>query len=281
MMKNEFVSDISMLDLSTRVTVDNPVDRETCENLKKKTIARICVGRAGTRYKTETMLRLRADHAVAIDAVWSHVDESIIDEMGFLKVQTLVHDKEEYLKRPDLGRLLSPETLQSIKSNCKQNPDVQIVVADGLSAPAINENIRDIYPVLVEGLTAKGYSVGTPIFVRYSRVATMDKISEALHAKVTILLVGERPGLAVGDSMGCYMAYEASAVKPESQRTVVSNIHKKGTPPVEAGAHIVSITDIMMKKKISGVQLKLEHSIYVLSNFSNKELEQRQGQGTA
>jgi ethanolamine ammonia-lyase small subunit len=254
---NDIIDDISMLDLTERVTIDAPADAEECSRLKKKTLARICVGRAGDRYKTETMLRFRADHAVAMDAVWSSVDEKVVDELDFIKVQTLVKNKDEYLTRPDLGRRFSEQTLDFIKKSCIRNPDVQIIAADGLSSPAIDRNISDIYPVIVDGLTAKGYSIGTPIFVRFGRVATMDKISEALNSKVTILLVGERPGLATGESMGCYMAYEASSQKPESQRTVVSNIHRNGTPPVEAGAHIVSIVEIMMDKKLSGVELKL------------------------
>jgi len=256
-MMKDIIDDISMLDLTERVTIDNPEDAEECRRLKKKTLSRICVGRAGDRYKTETMLRLRADHAVAMDAVWSSVNEKVVDELDFVKVQTLIKNKDEYLTRPDLGRRFSEQTIDFIRENCVHNPDVQIIAADGLSSPAIDRNISDIYPVIVDGLIAKGYTIGTPIFVRFGRVATMDKISEALNPKVTILLVGERPGLATGESMGCYMAYEASSVKPESQRTVVSNIHKNGTPPVEAGAHIVSIVEIMMDKKLSGVELKL------------------------
>lgn len=250
-------NDISAIDLSGRVTVQNPADEEYCKKLKSTTLARICVGRAGLRYRTETFLRFRADHAVAMDAVWSSVDETVADELGFLKVQTLIQSKDEYIKRPDLGRCFSEETIHYIKANCIDSPDVQIIAADGLSAPAINDNLRDIYPIMSDGFKAAGLREGTPIFVRFGRVATMDKISEALHAKVTVLLVGERPGLAIGNSMGSYMAYESSSSKPESQRNVISNIHKNGTPAVEAGAHIVSIVKIMLEKKISGVDLKL------------------------
>jgi len=169
----------------------------------------------------------------------------------------LINDKEEYITRPDLGRAFSEETIANIKALCLNKPDVQIIVADGLSSHAIDANIQDIYPIIVDGLEAKGYKVGTPIFVKYGRVATMDKISEALNAKVTVLLVGERPGLATGESMSSYMAYESSTLKPESQRTVVSNIHKNGTPPVEAGAQIVYLIEVMMREKSSGVELKI------------------------
>jgi ethanolamine ammonia-lyase small subunit len=256
-MTSDIIADISELDLNSRVTVDSPLDMEYCSRLKASTLARICVGRAGERYKTETWLRFRADHAVAMDAVWSEVDESLLEPFGFFKVQTLIRNKDEYLTRPDLGRRFAPEVLQQMQSKCLPNPDVQIIIADGLSSPAINENIQDIFPIMLDGFQAKGYRIGTPIFVKFGRVATMDRISEALNAKVTLLLVGERPGLATGESMGCYMAYESSTSKPESQRTVVSNIHKHGTPPVEAGAHLVSLAEILMREKKSGVDLKL------------------------
>nr|WP_320132084.1 ethanolamine ammonia-lyase subunit EutC [uncultured Holophaga sp.] len=249
--------DLSALDLTERVTLEAPADEEACRRMKASTLARICIGRAGARYRTETQLRFRADHAIAMDAVWTMVDESVLEPFGYTKVQTLIRDKDEYLTRPDLGRRFPEKTLQQLRDTCVLSPDVQLVVADGLSAPAIESNLPDIHPILMDGLQAAGYRIGTPIFVRYGRVATMDRISEALGAKVTLLLVGERPGLAVGNSMSCYMAYEASTAKPESQRTVISNIHRRGTPPLEAGAHIVDIVKLMMEKRASGVDLQL------------------------
>lgn len=177
--------------------------------------------------------------------------------LGFYKVQTLVKDKEEYITRPDLGRSFSEEVLKEIKEKCINDVDVQIIAGDGLSSPAIISNLKEIYPMILDGCKAKGFKVGTPIFVKYARVATMDKISEALNAKVTLILIGERPGLATGESMSCYMAYEASSKKPESQRTVISNIHKNGMPPVEAGAQIVQLIETLLKEKKSGIELKL------------------------
>jgi ethanolamine ammonia-lyase small subunit len=206
---------------------------------------------------TKELLKFRQDHAIAMDAVWSHVDEEIVQSLGFKTVNTLVQDKEEYIRRPDLGRRFSEETLQEIKKTCINKPTVQIIAADGLSSPAIDVNLKDIYGILTDGFKHKGITVGTPIFVRYGRVATMDYISEVLGAEVTILLVGERPGLATGESMSAYMAYQSSPHKPESQRTVVSNIHRGGLYPVEAGAQILHITEVMLQEKKSGVDLKI------------------------
>lgn len=252
-----FVSDISLPEVKERVLVEHPHSLAMIKRLKKTTNARLGVGRAGDRYRTETLLKFRADHAIAQDAVWTDIDETLIDEMGFYKVQTLVQNKEEYVRRPDRGRLFSAETMAAIKRDCIHNPDVQLVIADGLSGFAINANLKDIYAIMMDGFQEKGYRVGTPIFVRYSRVATMDKISEALGATVTIQLIGERPGLATGESMSVYMAYEASSKKPESQRTVVSNIYEQGIPPLEAGAQVVHLTEVLMREKKSGVDLKI------------------------
>ena len=253
----EFVSDISLPEVKERVLVEHPHSLAMIKRLKKTTNARLGVGRAGDRYRTETLMKFRADHAIAQDAVWTDIDETLIDEMGFYKVQTLVQNKEEYVRRPDRGRLFSAETMAAIKRDCIHNPDVQLVIADGLSGFAINANLKDIYAIMMDGFQEKGYRVGTPIFVRYSRVATMDKISEALGATVTIQLIGERPGLATGESMSVYMAYEASSKKPESQRTVVSNIYEQGIPPLEAGAQVVHLTEVLMREKKSGVDLKI------------------------
>lgn len=253
----DMVKDVSSQEIKDKVLIDAPQSMEFCRRLKATTNARLCIGRAGERFKTQMLLKFRADHAIAMDAVWSAVDEELIDRLGFIKVQSMAKDKEEYIRRPDLGRIFSEETLQLLKASCKASPDVQIIAADGLSSYAINANLEDIYGILVDGLTDKGYTLGTPIFVKYSRVATMDKISELLNAKVTIQLIGERPGLATGESMSCYMAYESSSKKPESQRTVVSNIYRDGIPPVEAGAQIVHLTEILMREKKSGIDLKI------------------------
>jgi ethanolamine ammonia-lyase small subunit len=253
----EYIDDVSAVDYTSRVTIENPADLGLCERIKRSTNARICVGRAGTGLRTETYLRYLSDHAAAMDSVRADVDESILEGFGFVKVQTLAGNRAEYITRPDLGRNFSAETLSRISCECLRGVQMQIVIGDGLSAYAVERNIRDIYPVILDGLTMKGYSIGTPIFVKYARVATMDRISEALDAEVTMILIGERPGLITNESLSCYMAYRSSSSKPESQRTVVSNIYRHGTPPVEAGAHIVHLAEILMREKKSGAELSL------------------------
>lgn len=176
--------------------------------------------------------------------------------LGLFSVTTKCRDKNEFLTRPDYGRDFDEESIAAIKQKCQPNPQVQIVVSDGLSSAAVDANIRDILPVILEGLKMKGISVGTPFFVKYGRVGAQDRICEVLGAEVVLSLIGERPGLATAESMSAYISYKATVGMPEARRTVVSNIHKDGIPAVEAGAYIVDLVETILREKASGVDLK-------------------------
>lgn len=249
--------DITATPIQDVFYVPHPENRDQYLKLKKKTAARVGVWRAGPRYTTETLLRFRADHAVAQDAVFSYVDENFLKEMNLFTVKTKIQDKDEYITRPDLGRQFDDDQLSIIKEKCKAKPKVQIFVADGLSSTAIEANLRDILPAITAGLKGYGIDTGTPFFVKYGRVGSMDAVAQALDAELTVLLIGERPGLATGESMSCYMTYKGYPGIPEAKRTVVSNIHKDGTPAAEAGAHIASVIKIILEKKMTGVGLNL------------------------
>lgn len=121
----------------------------------------------------------------------------------------------------------------------------------------MSANIPDLLPALLQGLQNYKIDVGTPFFVRYGRVGVMDEVSELLGAEVTCVLIGERPGLITAESMSAYIAYRATVGMPEARRTVLSNIHRSGTNPAEAGAHIADIIKLMLEKKASGTDLKL------------------------
>lgn len=235
--------------------LDNPTDAGALVRMKSHTSARIGVGKAGARLKTATMLKLRADHAAARDAVFKDVGQEYIDKLGLSQIVTLCQDKNEYLTRPDLGRQLEPKELEKIVSIAGTGCDVLIYASDGLSSTAITHNLHNILPVLTDGLKAKGLKVARPFFVKYGRVGAMDCIAQATGAAVTCVLIGERPGLATAESMSAYIAYKATVGMPEARRTVVSNIHKGGTAAVEAGAYICDIIYTIYKSKASGVEL--------------------------
>ncbi len=255
--KSEEIPDVTAVDINKQLLVPNPENKERYLALKEATPARVGIWRAGPRYKTETLLRFRADHAVAQDAVFIYVSEKLLNAMNLFSISTMCKDKDEYLTRPDLGRKFDEETKKLIQEKCRKNPIVQIYISDGLSSTAIEANAKDTYSAIIQGLKGYGISVGTPFFVEHGRVPAMDAISEMLGAEVTVTLIGERPGLATGESMSCYMAYNAKVGMPESNRTVVSNIHKGGTAAVEAGAHIADVIKKMLEQKASGLDLKL------------------------
>lgn len=254
---SDYIADITETDLKKQVLVPNPKNLEGLLRIKQATPARLGVWRAGPRYKTETQLRFRADHGVAMDAVFNDVSEGFLKKMDLFSVKTMCRNKDEHLTRPDLGRRFDDDTLAIIREKCIKNPQVQIYASDGLSSAAIEANAYDVISAITQGLEIYGIKTGTPFFVKYGRTPAMDVISEVTGAEVTCVLIGERPGLATAESMSAYIAYKAEVNMREARRTVVSNIHKGGTTPVEAGAYIADIIKLMLDKKASGIDLKL------------------------
>ena len=256
----DFVEDISKLDLRKLYLVQQPADRESYARLKAKTPARLGSGRAGPRYKTLTMLRFRADHAAAQDAVFSELPEDFGEKNGMVSVKTRCVDKDMYLTRPDLGRTFDEENQAIIKNAVPHKPTVQIVVGDGLSSAAIAANAMDCMAAIRDGLKLKGMDTGKAIFVKFCRVGAGDAVGDVTGCDVVCVLVGERPGLVTDKSMSAYITYQPHTGVSESARTVVSNIHAQGTPAVEAGAHIADLIETILRRKASGVALLKEES---------------------
>lgn len=250
------IPDITEVDIQEQFLLPNAINEEAYRKIKKFTPARLGLWRAGNRYMTQSVLRFRADHAAAQDAVFSYVSEDFVKEMGFLPVYTMASSKDEYLTRPDLGRIFPEDQQQFIKDNCKHNAKVQIVVGDGLSSSAIEANVKDFLPALKQGLKMFGLDFDEVLFIKHARVAAMDQIAELTGAEVVCMLVGERPGLVTAESMSAYLAYRPTVGMPEAKRTVLSNIHKGGTPAVEAGAYVAEIIKKILDNKKSGVDLK-------------------------
>ena len=253
-----FVPDVTQLDLRKLYLVEKPENGEKYKKMKEKTPARLGSGRAGPRYKTLTMLRFRADHAAAQDAVFSQVPEDFAQKNGLVSVQTCCKDKDEYLTRPDHGRCFDENNQNIIRSAISGTPKVQVVVGDGLSSAAISANAMDCLAAMKDGLKARGIELGQSLFVRYCRVGAGDAVGDVTGCELVCVLVGERPGLVTDKSMSAYITYKPHTGVSESARTVVSNIHAQGTPAVEAGAYIAELIDTILKKKVSGVGLYAE-----------------------
>jgi len=235
--------------------ISNPFNADAVRAMKKLTPARIGIGRAGTRPKTISWLRFLADHAVAQDAVFLDVSEGFLQRMNLMSVQSAASSKDQFLQRPDLGRRLSVEAVKTVSEKCEKNVQVQILIVDGLSSSAIEANIPDLLPALMQGLKSAGIKVGAPFFVKNGRVWIQDHVASIVNSDLIISLIGERPGLGTAESLSAYMIYRPNENTVEADRTVISNIHKGGIPPAEAGAHLTDVIKQILAAKASGVKL--------------------------
>ena len=248
--------DLAEDDLRKTYLVNDPANGEAYLRLKQQTPARLGLGRTGARYRTASMLRFRADHAAAQDSVFSLVDSDFYKKNGMAFVQTMCKDKDQYLTRPDLGRRFDEKNQVVIRNTCAENPRVLLVIGDGLSSNAVTANALDCAAAIEQGLKTYGINLGKTLFIQYARVGASDHIGEITGAELVCMLVGERPGLVTSESMSAYITYMPRPGIPEAKRTVVSNIHRQGTPAVEAGAHIAELMHKMLEKKASGIDLR-------------------------
>ena len=251
--------DPTLPEFRNKPRIRNPKDAQGLNALMASTSARIGVGRAGPRYSTASLLLFQGDHAITQDALYRDVDQKLLDEFNLFTVQTKVTGgKQEYLLRPDLGRLLNDDAKRTINEKCQKNVNVQLVVGDGLSAAAIEANLRQIFPVIRQGLQSANLTFGTPFFIKYARVGVMNEVGDIIKPDVVILLIGERPGLGRAESMSAYMGYKPKYGDTDADRDVVCNVFENGgTNPLEAGAFVVQIAQKMRKNQASGVKLKM------------------------
>lgn len=239
---------------------DREKDEQLAEHLSRFTPARINVGKAGNRPRTSTWLQFRADHALAKDAVSSNFSERFLKTFAaqyeLPVMETLAKSREEFLLNPPLGKKTSNDILDEIVKILPTGRDVLIVISDGLSSHAVEENLPDLYPMLLDGFDQSGITTSKGLVVKQGRVAIADQVAHALGARVALNLIGERPGLSTASSLSAYITYNPGPQTISSDRTVISNIHKGGTPAVEAGAFIVKTIARILEKKASGVRLQ-------------------------
>lgn len=227
------------------------------EVIKTSTSARLGVGRCGPRPLTDVLLSFQEDHAAAQDAIFIRVDSEFIKRLGLIHLKTRVTDINEHLTRPDLGRRLDEESEKILRAEGVTEPQVQLIVADGLSSTAVEKNVPELLPFLQKGLEKAGVKIGKPVFVEFGRVGVIDHIGEIVKAESAILLIGERPGLATAESMSAYLEYEPRLGKTDADRIVVSNIHERGLSPAEAGAEILELIQKILRARQSGVGANL------------------------
>lgn len=231
------------------------------EALRRHTPARIALGRAGAGLPTAEVLRFAAAHAMARDAVHAPLDTGALrmqlaaDGWPVLEVASRAATRSEYLRRPDLGRRLAPAGAAALAAAAAGPVDLCIVVADGLSAVAAQ---RHAPPLLRALRTALGGSLSlAPVVVAtQARVALADEAGALLHARLALILLGERPGLSSPDSLGAYLSHGPRVGLADAQRNCVSNIRPEGLPFDDAAHRLAWLAREALRRGLTGIALK-------------------------
>jgi ethanolamine ammonia-lyase small subunit len=241
---------------SVSIKVNDPWD-----SLKKFTPARIAIGRVGSSVPLKQALELKLAQAHARDAVYSTLNsEILINDLQYLDIPILeLHSKAEnrqqYLQRPDLGRQLNDTSIQIIKENAGVY-DICIIIADGLSANAINNNSIQLMEALIPLFKAMKFKLAPICLAEQARVALADHIANGLKAKLSLILIGERPGLSAIDSIGAYITYNPTPGFTDESRNCVSNIRQDGLSFKLAAEKIFFLVQEAFKRQLSGINLK-------------------------
>lgn len=235
-------------------------------SLKAFTAARIALGRTGTSVPLSECLDFKLAHAHARDAVYSVLDANkLCDKLMTLNLpvyhcKSKAAHRAEYLQRPDLGRRLNMESAAYLQNFASPGFDVAVIVADGLSASAINMHAFAVLKLLVANLKDAGLTVAPLTIVEQARVAVGDQVGELLKAQLTIILIGERPGLSSTDSLGAYLTYLPKIGLTDESRNCVSNIRPVGLGYEAATGKIFYLVKEALRRRLSGVRLKEETS---------------------
>ena len=236
------------------------VIRQSWAHLRALTPARIAIGRAGGGLPTSAYLEFQAAHARARDAVHAKLDINLMLEKiaargwAARNVRSAARSREEFLRRPDLGRTLSAESKAAL-SEPMVAPDVVIVVGDGLSSVAVECNAVPVLEYLWPRLAAAALQLGPVIVAEQARVALADEIGELLAAKLSVMMIGERPGLSAADSLGMYLTYDPRVGRLDSERNCISNIRAGGMDAHAAAAQAANLIGSMLAHRASGILL--------------------------
>jgi ethanolamine ammonia-lyase small subunit len=234
------------------------------ETLRELTPARVGLGRAGVSMPTDALLAFTLDHARARDAVHAAFDaKHLVEELAGLgfevsEVSSQACNRGDYLRRPDLGRMLDAESRRALERRSGGASDIVIVIGDGLSPAAVNAHAIALARLLMPRLTEAGIRLGPAVVASGARVALGDELGALLGARMVVMLIGERPGLSAPDSLGAYLTFAPRIGLTDEKRNCVSNIHGAGLSYDEAAFKIAWLVREAIARQITGVALKDE-----------------------
>lgn len=231
-------------------------------DLRAHTAARLALGRTGVSVPTDEVLRFGLAHAQARDAVQRALDVPAMaaglqaDGLPVLQVQSAARDRTTFLLRPDLGRRLSESGRRVLQEGAPEFAcDLLLVVADGLSAPAIERNAIPLVAAL-RALVPADWRIGPVVLATQARVALGDEIGELLNARMVAMLIGERPGLSSPDSLGVYLTWEPRVGRSDAERNCISNIRPEGLGYDAAARRFWWLCREARRLALTGVRLK-------------------------
>lgn len=240
---------------------------DSWESLRVFTKARIALGRTGVATPLKEVLDFKMCHAHARDAIYSVLDLNELAyglqqfQLSVIIVASQASDRSTYLQRPDYGRNLDKPSANNLKNESSYSVDVSITIADGLSATAINKHAVPVLKKLVPLLKQSVLTIAPIVIAQQARVAIADEIGSLLNAKLSLILIGERPGLSSPDSMGAYITYNPSPGTTDESRNCVSNIRPEGLNYDRAAEKIAKLIKASLQLKLSGIMLKDEKNL--------------------
>jgi ethanolamine ammonia-lyase small subunit len=237
------------------------------ERLRELTPARVALGRAGASLPTKALLEFTLDHARARDAVHAAFDaEGLLQGLAALglaaeRVSSLAPDRKDYLARPDLGRKLDADSKARLAGRRDGARTIAIIIGDGLSPTAVNAHALELLRKLLPQLADDTLDVGLAVVATGARVALGDEIGDVLGVRMTVMLIGERPGLSAADSLGVYLTFAPTVGTTDEKRNCVSNIHGAGLSYDEAAAKIGWLIREGLAREATGLMLKDESGV--------------------
>ena len=231
--------------------------------LRRHTAARIALGRSGASLPTREVLAFELAHAQARDAVLTALDVTALrraleaDGWVVREVHSRAPDQAAYLARPDWGRRLDSDSLSALAALHIHSTELVLVVSDGLSSTAVQQNaaplLRALRPLLPDAL-----AVAPVVIATHARVALADEVGEALGARIAVSLIGERPGLSSPDSLGAYLTYAPKVGRNDAERNCISNIRPQGLGYDEAALQLAALIRTALQAQLSGVKLQFD-----------------------
>ena len=237
--------------------------RDPWNSLRRFTPARIGLGRAGGSIPTRQLLDFQLAHARARDAVHREFDIGALrEQLGARQFDSLVlasaaGDRHTFIQRPDLGRILDEKSKALLETRPHaQAWDAVFVIADGLSALAVQRHALPLIEMMQPHLASEGWRVAPCCLVSQGRVAIGDEIGALLPAQMCVMLIGERPGLTSPDSLGAYLTWNPLPGRSNAERNCVSNIRPEGLSYAAAAYKLLHLMRQSRSRKLSGLALK-------------------------